>query len=596
MEGLKGLKKDFGIMLYFLKLSYRISKTYIPILFLTSLFKAAVPFINIIMPKFVIEELLGKQRVNRFILLVSIIVISNGVFNLINKWLDTVVDIKNNEIMNGFDLLIGKKIMDMDFEKIEDPEVLNLKEKALFPIQNQGVLWRMISSMVNAVSQIITLVALAAVISTLNILLIILIIGIVLLNSFIYKKSQETQYKFHEELIPLNRKFGYYANVTTDFSMGKDIRLYNISPLIMDKIETYNRTSLESFGKLFRIIGKYEGINAVNVQVQMIAVYGYMAYKVLKNAIGIGDFTMYINAANNFSSNISAFLRTYIEFRQMCRYLDLYLEFEKIKSNKNYGTKSTEVIKDCTIEFKNVSFKYPRSDGYTLKNVSIIINSGEKLSVVGLNGAGKTTFIKLLTRLYEPTEGEILLNGVNIKEYNYEEYMRLLSVVFQDFKLLAFSIKENIALEGHEAVQDEKVMEALNKAGLEKDILILDKGIYTSIYKSFDKKGIELSGGQAQKLAIGRAVFKNTLIVVLDEPTAALDPLAEYEIYSRFNELIGDKTTIYISHRLSSCKFCDRIAVFHKGELIQLGTHQELVKQEGSQYEEMYRAQAQYYV
>jgi ABC-type multidrug transport system fused ATPase/permease subunit len=596
VQNFKGLKKDLETTLYFLKLAHRISKSYIPILLLSSIFKAVTPFINIILPKFIIEELLGPQRIDRFLLLVSIIVIGNGALNLINKGLDTIVDIKNSEVMNGFDLLIGKKIMDMDFEKVEDPEILNLKEKALFPIHNQGVLWRMISSIVNALSQIITLIALAIVISTLNVLIILLIIGIVLLNSFIYKKSQETQYKFYNELIPLNRKFGYYANTTTDFSMGKDIRLYNISPLIMDKIEEYNKTSLHNFGKLFGIMGKYEGLNSINVQIQMVAVYGYMTYRVVKNTIGIGDFTMYISAANNFSNSISTFLKTYIEFRQMCRYLDLYLEFEKIESFKGTGIKSTKGIDRCTIEFRKVSFKYPRSESFTLKDVSITINSGEKLSVVGLNGAGKTTFIKLLTRLYEPTEGEILLNGVNIKEYNHEEYMKLLSVVFQDFKLMAFSIKENIALERYEAVDDEKVLDSLGKAGLEKDLSKLDKGIYTSIYKSFDEEGIEFSGGQSQKIAIGRAIFKDAPLVVLDEPTAALDPIAEYEIYHRFNELIGDKTAIYISHRLSSCKFCDRIAVFHKGELIQLGTHEELIKQRSSQYEEMYRAQAQYYV
>jgi ABC-type multidrug transport system fused ATPase/permease subunit len=596
MESIKGLKKDFGIMIYFLNLASKISKAYIPILLVSSIFKAITPFINIIMPKFIIDELLGQQRIDRFIFLVAIIVISNGVMNLVNRWLDTVVDIKNTERVNGFELHLGKKIMEMDFEKIEDPQVLDLKDRALFPIRNQGVLWRMIESVVNAVSQIITIIGLVAVISTLNIFIILLIIAIVLLNSFIYKKSQEVQYKFYQELTPLNRKFMYYAETTMDFAMGKDIRLYNISPLIMDKIEDYNKTSLQGFGKLFGVMGKYEGLNAVNVQIQMVAVYAYMTYKVLKKHIGIGDFTMYISAANSFSTAISGFLKTYIEFRTMCRYLDLYLEFEKIKSSKPIGGRTVKNIEDCNIEFKNVSFKYPRSEDYTLKNISIIINKGEKLSVVGLNGAGKTTFIKLLSRLYEPTEGEILLNGVNVKEYDYEEYMKLLSVVFQDFKLMAFSMKENIALEDHGKTEDEKVIEALNEAGLKEDMKKLPKGIYTSIYKSFDEEGIEFSGGQSQKIAIARAIFKDAPIVILDEPTAALDPLAEYEIYSKFNEFIGDKTTIYISHRLSSCKFCDRIAVFHKGELAQVGTHNELINKRGSQYETMYMAQAQYYV
>ena len=270
---------------------------------------------------------------------------------------------------------------------------------------------------------------------------------------------------------------------------------------------------------------------------------------------------------------------------------------EKLKTwykSLNFNKKERE--EDTLLEFKNVSFKYPRSKEFTLKNISIKINEGEKLSVVGLNGAGKTTFIKLLARLYDPTEGEILLNGVNINEYDYDEYMKLLSVVFQDFKLMSFSIKENIALNDFNKVKDEEIEEVLIKSGFGKDLEKLPKGINTPIYKNFDEGGIEFSGGQAQKLAIARAVYKDAPIVILDEPTAALDPKAEYEIYSKFNELIGKKTTIYISHRLSSCRFCDNIAVFQKGKLIQYGTHDELVKDKGNEYETMYSAQAQYYV
>ncbi|MBU5593044.1 ABC transporter ATP-binding protein/permease [Clostridium sp. MSJ-4] len=596
VDGIKGFKKDFGVMMHFLKLSSKISKKYIPILFMSSIFKAITPFINIIMPKFIIDELLDKKRIEVFIMLVAIIVIANAILNLTNRWLDTLVDIKNMEVLNGFDLLVGKNIMNMDFEKIEDPEVLNLKDKAIFPLRNQQVLERMIRCIVDSISGFITIIALLAVISTLNLLIVFIIILIVLLNSFLYKKSQAAQYKFYGSLIPLNRKFAYYSKITSDFSMGKDVRLYNMHPLIMGKIKDYNKESIDGFEKIFKLMGKYNGLNEVNMQIQMIVVYAYMTYKVLKDSIGIGNFTMYISATNKFSNSISDFFKTFIEFRQMCRYLDLYLEFEQIESCRSIGGKKIENIDSCIIEFKNVSFKYPRSANYTLKNVSITISNGEKLSVVGLNGAGKTTFIKLLTRLYEPTEGEILLNGVNIKEYLYEDYMKLLSVVFQDYKLMAFSIKENIALDQHETAKDEEILQVLEKCGLGKAVSKLDKGIYTSIYKSFDKDGIEFSGGQSQKLAMARAIYKNAPIVVLDEPTAALDPISEFEIYSSFNKLIGDKTTIYISHRLSSCKFCHRIAVFDKGEIVQCGTHNELIKKTGSQYEVMYSAQAQYYI
>lgn len=590
------IKNDLKTMIHFLKLSHGISKTYIPILFVSSIFKALVPFINIIMPKYIIDELMNEQRVKVFIILVSITILGNFILNLINRWLTTVVEIKNREIVYGFDVLIGEKIVNMDFQNIEDPEILNLKEQALFPLRNQGAVWRMVEGLVNIVSQIISIVLLIGVISQLNIIIVALVLLIVIINNFIQKKSNKIEFKFYQELIPINRKFGYFANLLNDFSIAKDIRLYNIEPILSKKMDEYNKETLFNFSKMFTILGKYEGLNKVNVQGQMLIVYAYIAYKVLKNEIGIGDFTMYTSAAINFSNSISGFFKTYMELRQMCMYLDSYMKLEAIPVKNQNGNKKLNEIKEYNIEFRNVSFKYPKSEDYTLKNISLTINYGEKLSVVGLNGAGKTTFIKLLSRLYTPTEGEILLNGVNIQEYNYTEYMKLLSVVFQDFKLLAFTVKENIALNNSENVSNSEVENALIKSGFKNDLEKLDKGIDTSIYKFFDKDGIEFSGGQSQKLAMARAIYKDAPIVILDEPTAALDPFGEYEIYSKFNELIGEKTAIYISHRLSSCKFCDKIAVFSRGEIVQYGAHEKLVMEKEKEYGQMYAAQAQYYI
>ncbi|NEU04165.1 ABC transporter ATP-binding protein [Clostridium senegalense] len=589
------IKVDFKTIKHFLKITNNISKMYIPLLILSSIFKALTPLINIIMPKFIIDELLGNKRGEVFITLVLTIIISNALLNIINSILDTKLSILKIQIVNGFELLIGKKIMDMDFQNIEDPEILDLKERAIFPVNNQGVIEDLIAVIVDIFTESIAIISILAVILTLDVYIILVILAIVILNSYIYKKIQKMQFNIFQDLIPLNRAFGYYLSTTNDFSIAKDIRLYNISPLILGKIKEYNKTTIKKFGNLSNAIGKYNGISNINLQIQMLAVYSYMTYKVLMNKIGIGSFAMYVSAASNFSSNISKFITNFIRIRQLCIYLNPYMEFEQIKSNQLSGDNKIDNIAQYEIEFKNVSFKYPRSNDYTLEDVSIKISAGEKLSVVGLNGAGKTTFIKLLTRLYRPSKGVILLNGVNIENYDYDEYMKTLGVVFQDFKLFAFSIKENIILNDTKKFNKEKLYEALNKSGLEKDVLKLDKGINTHIYKTFEEDGIEFSGGQAQKLAISRTVYKDAPIVVLDEPTAALDPIAEFEIYNSFNELIGNKTAIYISHRLSSCKFCDKIAVFHKGRIIQYGTHEELIKEKESQYNKMYMAQAQYY-
>ena len=210
-----------------------------------------------------------------------------------------------------------------------------------------------------------------------------------------------------------------------------------------------------------------------------------------------------------------------------------------------------------------------------------------------MNGSGKTTFIKLLCRLYDPTEGEILLNGIDIRKYNYKEYMMIFSVVFQDFKLFSLTLGENVSTKIN--YDEEEVKNALKKSGFHNWLSTMPEGLNTYLYKDFNKKGIIISGGEAQKIAIARAIYKNAPFIILDEPTAALDPIAEAEIYEKFNEITGDKTAIYISHRLSSCKFCDKIVVFHEGSVIQTGTHQELAADKNGKYFQLWTAQAQYY-
>jgi len=245
------------------------------------------------------------------------------------------------------------------------------------------------------------------------------------------------------------------------------------------------------------------------------------------------------------------------------------------------------------IEFKNVSFKYPGSEKYALKNLSMKLNIGQRLAVVGMNGSGKTTMIKLLCRLYDPTEGEITLNGINIMEYDYDQYLAIFGVVFQDFELLPFTLGQNVAASVE--FDETSVLKNLELAGFNNKLEKMPNGLNTYLYKNFEEEGIEVSGGEAQKIALARAMYKNAPFIILDEPTAALDPIAEYEIYSTFNEIVGDKTAVYISHRLSSCKFCDDIVVFHEGELVQRGNHDTLVESQKGKYRELWDAQAQYY-
>lgn len=282
--------------------------------------------------------------------------------------------------------------------------------------------------------------------------------------------------------------------------------------------------------------------------------------------------------------------------RNNASFLAVVFEFLNLPNEMYRGSLTVEKRRDRNyeVEFRNVSFRYPGSDRYALKNVNMKFKIGERLAVVGMNGSGKTTFIKLLCRLYDPTEGEILLNGIDIRKYDEREYRLIFSVVFQDFKLFALPLVENVA--SGSDYDEEKARESLEKAGFGERLLRLSEGLATYLYKDYDKNGINISGGEAQKIAIARALYKDAPFIILDEPTAALDPIAEAEIYSRFNEIAGDKTAVYISHRLSSCRFCDEILVFHEGSVIQQGSHANLVADENGKYYELWRAQAQYYV
>ena len=320
-----------------------------------------------------------------------------------------------------------------------------------------------------------------------------------------------------------------------------------------------------------------------------------MCLKALGGAFGVGRIVQYVSAVIALSDGLSMLIKTIGDLRNNTSFLRTVFEFLDIPNKMDQGDMA--VSPNCgkvhEIEFRNVSFKYPGQENYALRNVSMTLHARQRLAVVGMNGSGKTTFIKLLCRLYDPTEGEILLDGIDIRRYSYQEYMNLFSVVFQDFKLLSFELGQNVA--GSMNVDLDKADRCLRNAGFGNCLDKLYAGLSTIIYKDFDEKGVNISGGEAQKIALARALYKDAPFIILDEPTAALDPIAEFEVYNRMNKMIGNKAAVYISHRLSSCRFCHDIAVFHEGMLIQRGSHDELVADKSGKYYELWNAQAQYY-
>ncbi|MCH5347926.1 MAG: ABC transporter ATP-binding protein [Oscillospiraceae bacterium] len=302
-------------------------------------------------------------------------------------------------------------------------------------------------------------------------------------------------------------------------------------------------------------------------------------------------FVMYFSRIRIGIGNISVHISQILTNTTFCSQV---FDFLDIPDEKYQGTIPTEKRDDneYEFEFKHVYFKYPGSEQYVLKDINLKWRIGEKMALVGKNGCGKSTLVKLLCRLYDPTEGEITLNGIDIKKYKYEDYMALFSVVFQDSKLFSFSMAENVAADTD--YDSDRVENCVVRAGLGERLEKMENGINTCMYKDFDEHGVEVSGGEAQKLCLARAVYKGAPFIVLDEPTAALDPVSEHDIYTKFNGIVGTRTAIYISHRLSSCRFCDEITVMEDGKIAERGSHQALLEMDGV-YKSLWTAQAEYY-
>ncbi len=390
----------------------------------------------------------------------------------------------------------------------------------------------------------------------------------------------------------LNTLSTYLINLINKESFTKDIRLFGLQDYLFQKVEPFRY-----IGRMYTEQGKYSGkcqaVSALAMQMLAAVTYICIAAKAVAGSISVGEVTMYAGAVIAMINGMQQLLNRYQSIRYMNEYLNTYEKFIASPDMRYDGTLPIEKRDDneYLLEFSHVSFRYPGTKQDILQDISLTFRIGEKLALAGRNGAGKTTLIKLLCRLYEPTEGEIRLNGINIEKYDYEEYAGIFSVIFQDFRLYDFPLDENVA-SGMET-DGMRMREVLELAGMWNRIQDLPEKEKTLLGHETGP-GVSLSGGEAQKIAIARALYKDAPFIILDEPTAALDPLAEAEIYENFNELIREKTAVYISHRMSSCRFCDRIVVLEGGRVTEIGTHEELLKKRGSYYE-LYHAQAKYY-
>ncbi|MDF2538916.1 MAG: ABC-type multidrug transport system, ATPase and permease component [Herbinix sp.] len=585
------------VIRYFYAKAFRVKPVYLFIIICQTLLKASLPFINTIFPALIIDQLVGDRNLNRLILYIAIIVGGNGLGNIVLEALKCGIEGVEDDLNRHFDMLLSKRALSLDFEQTEDPEVRDQLEKAEQAMtMHTGGIAGPTHSLVGIVSSIITFAGAGAIIFTSSWWLILFIVISMTISAHLNSKINQIELKYFDWTTKINRRFYYLLGDLPDFRHGKDIRLFGSADMIQEKGETAVAEITGERVKEGREKNRYGQADSVVSTISQGMIYINFGLLAILGRITLGGFTMLVASANVFSDSVRSLIKYSLDIAKKASYMQEYMKF--MRSADALIKKTVPIVHNGAyeFEFKNVCFRYPRSDSYVIQDLNLKLSSGEHLSIVGLNGAGKTTFVKLLCRLYDVTEGEILLNGINIKEFDYREYLGLFSVVFQDFKLLAYSIRDNIVFDNRKQKREEEILEFVKLSGVEDKINSLEKGLDTILYKMFDENGIEPSGGEAQKIAIARALAKDAPIVILDEPTAALDPIAEFEIYNSFHRLVGNKSAVYISHRLSSCRFSDVIAVFDENTLKEYGTHDELVHKEGGIYASMFEAQAQYYV
>lgn len=593
-------KKAFGFRatMRTLKLSLQIMVKYQPsylfLLLAAGLAEAAKPFVAVLLPKLVLEELSGARDPARLLLLTIAAAGFSGLIYWLSGYLSLRRDRANAKFNNLTDRVLADRTLTMDYPYLEDPEVLKMVQQFMQGRMTQGGLagagWALgngLPALLTALGMLFILARLSG--GLLGLLLAATAVSLVLLRLQVKYLSGMTM-----EMADGNRILGYLFSIFTDFSYGKDIRLFEAEPLMTTRMkDTVDELWRVCFGNYTKS-GACQAGRAAIAQGVVALIYAMLAVQTVQKGLSIADFVMLTAAAVSFASSVMTAVTSAMNFYGALKMVAPFGEYMNLPPVLSQGSEPVpELTGEDAVVFDHVSFTYPRAAEPTLKDLCFTIKRGERLAVVGENGAGKTTMIKLLLRLYEPDEGTIYLGGRDIRTMSREETLKQFAVVFQDFKLLAFSVKENICI-GPDG-DEERLHEVLRKLDLDKVLESTPYGAETSVYRLFDEEGVEFSGGERQKMAIARALYKDSPIVVMDEPTAALDPIAEAEIYGHLNQLVEHKTALFISHRLSSCKFCDRVAVFENGGVTQCGSHKELMAQEGL-YRRMFAAQARYYV
>ncbi len=586
-------------------LLWDLSPAYTVFSVLQAVLDALTPYVPIYFTARLVDALTNRLPRSTLALYAGLTVGLTFLLQLLRAWCQAQTGVAETAFQHNADWKHAEKTMAMAYESIEDRDVALLRERILQETSTGFNYWHLrgrLLSLVGYAVQIGVSISLTASFFALEAIPIwmklALICGLLLTlaaGAWLKGKAERRKSSLFEKAVDLNLMAGRLSDYESEYATGKDIRLYGMSEGCLRNTEAFQerayRLQLQTNvpASLLESVG-----NALDFGLKF-GVYLVLLYAALQGEVSVGSIAQYVSCITLLMAAVSGFVSAVQLTMVNNRYLQRYFSYFDLPNNMYKGSLTVEKRDDNEyfVEFRDVSFRYPHSETWALRHVSLKFQIGQKLAVVGLNGSGKTTFIKLLCRLYDPTEGVILLNGVDIRKYDYDEYMSLFSVVFQDFRLFSVSLGQNVAASTD--FDPDRVLDCLRRAGFEKREAAMPQGLDTPLYKDFDKSGVEISGGEAQKIALARALYKDAPFIILDEPTAALDPISEYQVYSRFNAIAGDKTAVYISHRLASCRFCDKIAVFEAGQIVQQGTHEALLADAEGQYCALWNAQAQYY-
>lgn len=594
MKKIKELICAFRYVPKLFRLIYKTDKLYLFYLLCETLCFALLPFPSAFLVKYAFDALEGNAPFSRFAVICVALILSVFLMGVLKSFFNSIRPGRTSLVVGKLYNEFHKKSMEMDYELLAEKETQELQSFGGVFIKQ--MLSRTVWNFISLFSALIAFIISCILLSNIHILLIGSTLLGLLLNSCLSMIFTSVQTKLDGKIVLIDRRIKYFEEAATGESAAKDIRIFQMSKPMKAKSESY----IKDVFKLHRLKKRYANINGflslLNSHGMDFMIYAILGYSVLRHELSIGSFSLAISNILLFRSNYQKISSVLVGYLETAKYIDYYNRFLAIKSKfRSTGIEPIDFSRkdSYTIEFRDVSFRYPGKTDYALRHFNLTVHNKEKIAVVGENGAGKSTFVKLLMRLYDPTEGAIFINGTDIKRYDYDQYLSLFAPFFQDYKLFAFTVEENITSFDEASLDSVRI--AAEKGGIADRIEQCENGYDTYITKLFDENGIEFSGGEQQKIALARTYFKtDAQITILDEPTSALDARAEYRLYQSFNNLIGENTAFFISHRLSSTLFCDKILVIRDQGVCEYGSHEELMAHEGY-YCQLFRMQSEYY-